>query len=105
MGIRDRPTSLGSLWEDGYAERLMGSIRRECTDHLIVFSAEHLRRILANMPPITMRYELTFRLGRMRPAPARSSGTATLSRTRSSAGYTLGMHGSDFRQRQPPPFV
>jgi transposase InsO family protein len=30
----------------GYVERLIGSIRRECTDHLIVFSAEHLRRIL-----------------------------------------------------------
>ena len=31
----------------GYVERLIGSIRRECTDHLIVFNAEHLRRILA----------------------------------------------------------
>jgi transposase InsO family protein len=47
MGIRDRPTSFRSPWQNGYAERLIGSIRRECTDHLIVFSAEHLRRILA----------------------------------------------------------
>jgi len=30
-----------------YVERLIGSIRRECTDHLLVFNAEHLRRILA----------------------------------------------------------
>jgi transposase InsO family protein len=35
-----------SLWQNGYVERLIGSIRRECTDHLIVFSEEHLRRIL-----------------------------------------------------------
>jgi hypothetical protein len=49
MGIRDRPTSLRSPWQNGYAERLIGSIRRECTDHLIVFSEEHLRRILAKI--------------------------------------------------------
>jgi transposase InsO family protein len=48
MGIRDRPTSFRSPWQNGYVERLIGSIRRECTDHLIVFSEEHLRRILAN---------------------------------------------------------
>jgi transposase InsO family protein len=47
MGIRDRPTSFRSPWQNGYVERLIGSIRRECTDHLIVFNAEHLRRILA----------------------------------------------------------
>jgi transposase InsO family protein len=37
MGIRDRPTSFRSPWQNGYAERLIGSIRRECTDHLIIF--------------------------------------------------------------------
>jgi transposase InsO family protein len=47
MGIRDRPTSVRSPWQNGFVERLIGSIRRECTDHLIVFSEEHLRRILA----------------------------------------------------------
>jgi transposase InsO family protein len=47
MGIRDRPTSFRSPWQNGYIERLIGSIRRECTDHLIVFSEAHLRRILA----------------------------------------------------------
>jgi transposase InsO family protein len=47
MGIRDRPTSFRSPWQNGFVERLIGSVRRECTDHLIVFSEEHLRRILA----------------------------------------------------------
>jgi transposase InsO family protein len=46
MGIRDRPTALGSPWQNGYAERLIGSIRRECLDHLIVLGEAHLRRIL-----------------------------------------------------------
>jgi transposase InsO family protein len=47
MGIRDRPTSFRAPWQNGYVERLIGSIRRECTDHLIVVNAEHLRRTLA----------------------------------------------------------
>src|SRR5437899_12127981 len=47
MGIRDRPISFRSPWQNGYVERLIGSIRRECTDHVVVFNAEHLRRILA----------------------------------------------------------
>jgi transposase InsO family protein len=46
MGIRDQPISFRSPWQNGYLERLIGSIRHECTDHLIVFSEEHLRRIL-----------------------------------------------------------
>src|SRR5712691_9027367 len=46
MGIRDRPTSPRSPWQNGYAERLIGSIRRECVDHIIVFSERHLRRLL-----------------------------------------------------------
>ena len=35
MGIRDRPTSFRSPWQNGYVERLIGSIRRECTDHCV----------------------------------------------------------------------
>ena len=47
MGIRDRPTSFRSPWQNGHVERLIGSTRRECTDHMIVFNEEHLRRILS----------------------------------------------------------
>jgi transposase InsO family protein len=46
-GIRDKPTAAGSPWQNAYAERLLGSIRRECVDHLIVLGETHLRRILA----------------------------------------------------------
>src|SRR5450759_471721 len=46
MGIRDKPTAPSSPWQNGFAERLIGSIRRECLDHIIVFSEAHLRRIL-----------------------------------------------------------
>jgi transposase InsO family protein len=46
IGIRDRPMSPRSPWQNGYAERLIGSIRRECLDHVIVFSERHLRHLL-----------------------------------------------------------
>src|SRR5262249_25508147 len=48
MGIRDRPTSAHSPWQNGYAERLIGSIRRECLDHVIVSGERHLRHLLAS---------------------------------------------------------
>jgi transposase InsO family protein len=46
MGIRDRPTSPHSPWQNGYAERPNGSIRRECLDHVVVFGERHLRHVL-----------------------------------------------------------
>jgi hypothetical protein len=46
MGIRDKPTAPASPWQNGFVERLIGSIRRECLDHIIVLGEAHLRRIL-----------------------------------------------------------
>ena len=44
MGIRDKPIAPGSPWQNGFAERLIGSIRRECVDHIVVLGETHLRR-------------------------------------------------------------
>jgi transposase InsO family protein len=46
IGIRDRPTSFRSPWQNAHAERLIGSIRRECTDHIVIFGERHLRNVL-----------------------------------------------------------
>ena len=46
MGIRDRPTAPRSPWQNGHVERLIGSIRRESLDHLVVFGEAHLRDVL-----------------------------------------------------------
>jgi transposase InsO family protein len=46
MGIRDKPTAPAAPWQNGFVERLIGSIRRECLDHLIVLGEAQLRQIL-----------------------------------------------------------
>jgi transposase InsO family protein len=46
IGIRDRPTSARSPRQNAYAERLIGSIRRDCSDHVLVFGERHLRHVL-----------------------------------------------------------
>jgi transposase InsO family protein len=45
MGIRDRPTTARSPWQNGHAERLIGSIRRDCLDHVVAFGERHLRHL------------------------------------------------------------
>ena len=48
MGIRDRPISPGSPWQNGIAERLIGTVRRECLDRILIFGESQLRRVLAS---------------------------------------------------------
>jgi transposase InsO family protein len=46
MGIRDHPTAPRSPWQNGHVERLIGSIRRECLDHIVIMGEASLRRTL-----------------------------------------------------------
>jgi transposase InsO family protein len=46
LGIEEVPTAPKSPWQNPYAERVIGSIRRECLDHVIVLGESHLRRIV-----------------------------------------------------------
>lgn len=49
LGIRDRPTSPRSPWQTGCVERLIGSVRRECVDHVVVLGEQHPRHLLRSM--------------------------------------------------------
>jgi transposase InsO family protein len=46
MGIRDRPIAPRSPWQNPYAERLIGTLRRDCLDHILIFGERHLQRVL-----------------------------------------------------------
>ena len=46
MGIQDLPTAPRSPWQNGFVERVIGSLRRECLDHVIIKNERHLRRVL-----------------------------------------------------------
>ena len=54
MGIRDRPITARSPWQNGHIERLIGSIRRECLDHIVVLGERHLRHLLANYAQMSL---------------------------------------------------
>jgi hypothetical protein len=48
MGITEVITAPRSPWQNAYVERVIGSIRRECLDHIVIFNERHLRRILSS---------------------------------------------------------
>src|SRR5271166_6073373 len=48
MGITEVVTAPRSPWQSPYVERVIGSIRRECLDHIVIFNQRHLRRVLSS---------------------------------------------------------
>src|ERR1035437_2683536 len=94
MGIRNRPTSPRSPWQNGYAERLIGSIRRECLPHCCV------RRATPPSPTavvheISQRGTDAFIFGEGRAGLARRR--TRLFAAQFSAGYTTNMSGFEPR--------
>ena len=69
MGIRDGPIAPRSPWQNGHVERLIGSIRRECLDHVIVRNEDHLRRILAAYAVYYNETRTHLALGKDAPKP------------------------------------
>ena len=91
MGIRDKPIAPASPWQNGFAERLIGSIRRECLDHLVILGEAHLRRILGTYACTTS--ERTGHWTKMRRPFALFSGSGQSRHTRSSAGFITATFG------------
>jgi transposase InsO family protein len=69
-GIRDRPISLRSPWQNPYAERLIGTLRCECLDHVLIFGERHLLQILSLYS--TYYNETRTHLGLGKDAPLRA---------------------------------
>jgi transposase InsO family protein len=97
MGIRDRPTAARSPWQNGYAERLIGSIRRECLDYVVVLGERHLCQLLKSY----QRYynEARTHLSLSKDAPV-SRGVQAVGRILCLpilGGCTINTSGFDFR--------
>jgi hypothetical protein len=78
MGIRDRPTSPRSPWQNPYAERLIGTLRRECLDHVLIFGERHLRRILALYSSYYNQTRTHLALGKDAPLRRAVQGSGTI---------------------------
>src|SRR6202035_1085104 len=97
MGIRDKPIATASPWQNGFAERLIGSVARECVDHIIGVGEAHLRRVLKSYA----RYynETRTHLALDKEAPL-SRSVKRAGAVQSSADCTTNIFGFDFRQAQ-----
>ncbi len=88
MGMEQVPTSAHSPWQNPYVERVIGTIRRECLDHVIIFSERQLRRLL--------RDYLEYYHGSRCPVPRRVEppGLGSID----SKPMVGGLHHGDFRR-------
>ena len=71
LGIRDRPIAPASPWQNAYAERLIGSIRHECIDHVIILGEAHLRRIMSRYASYYSQARTHLALGKDAPISRR----------------------------------
>ena len=81
-----------------YAEWLIGAIRRECLDHVVVFGERHLRHVLLSYMNYYNETRSTYRWTRMRPYRARFRGQGVFFVFQSWAGCTTNIFGFDLRQ-------
>jgi transposase InsO family protein len=103
IGIGEVISSPSSPWQNPYAERLIGSIRRECLDHVVVLSERHLRRVLAAYAYIAYYHESRTHLGLEKDTPNRRSvqppSAGGLSLSPKSAVCTTGTSGAPHEPR------
>jgi Integrase core domain len=96
MGIRDHPVAARSPWQNGHVERLIGSVRRECLDHLVVAGEAHLRRTLKTYVAYYNEVRTHLTLDRDAPDGRRSERSAPSWRYRFWVGYIINMFGFSF---------
>jgi len=69
MGIQDCPTAPRSPWQNGFVERVIGSLRRECLDYIIIKNEKHLRRVLKSYMAYYNRSRTHMSLNKDPPVP------------------------------------
>src|SRR3979411_3345061 len=96
MAIEQVVTAPRSPWQNAYVERVIGSIRRECLDQVVIFNERHLRQSLHltwTSPPEPD--PISHPTGSCRPrVPSNRGGAAASSPYRKSAGFTIATSAS-----------
>jgi hypothetical protein len=103
MGIRDRPISPGLPWQNGIAARLIGTIRHECLDRILIFGESQLRRVLASYSAYYNQTRTHLALQKdapLRRAVQRYGQIVTIPIL---SGPIINMCGCDFRKGQVQP--
>src|SRR5262249_6156264 len=89
-----------SPWQNPYVERLIGTVRRECLDRVLIFGEAHLRQILASYAAYYNEVRTHLALCKDAPAVGQSSGPAPLLLSQSCPDCTTITSGYDFRKGQ-----
>src|SRR5215470_20293393 len=100
LGIRDKPIAPASPWQNGLVERLIGSIRRECVDHIIVLGEAHLRRVLKSYARYYDETRTHLALDKDAPLSRTVKRQGAFFAAQSSADCITNMFGFDFRHAQ-----
>ena len=103
MSIRYRPTAPRSPWQNGYCERAIGSIRRECLDHVVVFGERHLRHLLRSYATYYNAARTHLSVNKDAPLPQQYMPLVTFCPRHFLADSIICMYVFDFRQAQPDP--
>jgi transposase InsO family protein len=103
FGLTDVRTAPRSPWQNPYVERLIGSMRRECLDHVIVLSERHVRPVLRAYVDYYHPRAPTWHSGRMPRSrdPSRRSTRDGWWRCRRSAGCIIGTNDVRPERRRP----
>jgi hypothetical protein len=98
MGIREIRTAAHSPWQNGYVERVIGSMRRECLDHVLVLNGSGLRRILAQYAAYYQGSRTHLGLAKDTPISRPVSTIGSIVAARKSAGCITATTAAPHRQ-------
>ena len=96
MGVTEVVTAPSSPWQNPHVERVIGSIRRECLDHVVIFNERHLRRVLSSYVDYYQRTRTHLSLTRIARtlAPSSHAGSEGSWPSRRSAVCIIATNGS-----------
>jgi Integrase core domain len=100
MGIRNKPIAPASPWQNGFIERLIGSIRRECLDHIVVLGEVHLCRILKSYADYYNRARTHRSLNKDAPVSRPVQRIGVISSRALLADFIINTIGFNFRYTQ-----